>query len=1241
YQVVVTQSGYSCDNLTSTCATVTVTPPATAFAGANATICSGSTYGLMDATSGNAQSAYWSTSGTGSFNNANTLHPVYNPGVADITAGHVTLTLHAVGTAPCQEVTSAMVLTIQKVPVADAGNDGAICETSTFCLCDAVALYYQSFYWSTLGTGTFTSIYDIRPTYMPGPADIAAGRVKLVLHVTGIPPCGTVTDTLILCINRIPLAFAGQDAMICQGFNYQIQDATASFQTVLTWSSSGTGNFSDVHAVHPVYTPSQADILAGSVTLNLHLTANAPCPNSDDAMVLTIHLNPTTTAYVVSHVSCNGLSDGIVSATTSGGTSPYTYLWSTSATTQTVSGLSIGTYSVTATDHFGCVNTSSTTVTQPPLLTVPGETTRHVRCKYGYEGVIMITPEGGTPDYSYLWSNNTSAQSATGLTAGTYTVTVTDAHFCTTTGSWTVTEPDLLTVAGTVTHEVLCKGSNEGSITITAGGGTTQYSYLWSNNETSATLSGLTAGTYTVTVTDAHTCAVTGSWTVTEPPALTVTGFVTHQVLCKGGNDGSVAITVSGGTTAYQYAWSNNSTSQNIPGLTAGTYSVTVTDDHSCVVTGAWAVTEPEALSIAGVITHVDCYTYSTGEINVTFDGGVKPYNYLWSNAQTSASVSGLSAGTYHVTVTDAHSCSLSHEWTVTQPDAWSVGITGQDVICCIPGGTPGHYCATVGGSYSTPVTYQWVVTGGTISGGSNTSCIDVTWSCCGQGTVTVVATKSGGCHLSTTKTVTIDTAPAPLITGPSLVTAGEEGTVYCTPDIPDHLFSWVVIGGNVTAGQGTHCITVTWGTSCAQCNGSVSVYETYNGCSGSNTTTVTIIPGVGNLTGYVTYGNLYNTGLNGVTITLHNLASGTIAGVTTSGPNTLGANEPGFYTFSGVPDGSYKLTSSYNGTWGGNNATDALIVQLNVIGSYPLAGLPLAAADVNSSTTITGLDALYIKLRTIGSISSYPAGDWKVDEPTFAISGSPVTQNLTALCTGDVNGTFVPLGYKESAFLSVVEDSVITVPVGEPFVYDIRSGRDAELGAMTLFLKYDSDRYEVMEVTNRDDGMKYSFGDGKISIAWTDTKPLTVHAGDLLLSLNMRVKDKLAEPSRVFSIMAGSEFADILASPYDNFDLKMANVMTPDGSQEISMYNYPNPFAGTTTIVYTLPQAGHATLVLTDLYGKTIRTLADRQDKAGTHAVTVDPSVPGMAPGVYLYKIIFGNETDTWVKINKMVFTR
>ncbi|MEI7725305.1 MAG: T9SS type A sorting domain-containing protein, partial [Bacteroidota bacterium] len=1253
YKVIVTQTDFSCDAVTSNCATVTVTQPALANAGTTpVTICNGSAYGLTTATASNYTSVYWITAGDGHFNNANTVNPIYTPGPMDIVNHSVTLTLHALGHSPCPEATSSMILNIQQGPVANAGPDATICETSTYCLCTASASTYTSITWEAIvslgppvihATGTFSDIHAVNPVFTPSASDIAAGCVYLVMHLGAVAPCTEVTDTMKLCISRQPVAYAGADATICEGSSYQILDATATHYTGLIWSTSGTGTFDNTGIINPVYTPGNADILAGFVKLTLHLTACSPCPNDSDFMILTIHRKPNVTAFTISNISCYGFSNGVVSASATGGTSPYAYHWSTGDLTQTVSGLSVGTYTVTVTDDFSCTNTSQTSVTQPSLLTVTGTVVQNIPCNGGNDGMITITASGGTSGYSYLWSNNATSRNISGLTAGTYSVTVTDAHSCTNTGSWTVTQSEGLTLFGSVTHQLFCNGNNDGAIAITAGGGTSPYSYLWSNDATNRNISGLTAGVYTVTVTDNHSCTITGSWMITQPAALTIVSVDTHNLLCNGGSDGSIAITVAGGTTSYHYLWSNNATSPVITGLTAGTYAVTVTDANTCATTGSWTITQPGSLSVTGVVTNITCNGANNGVISVTASGGVSPYAYKWNSGPTTSGITGLSAGTYTVTVSDAHSCaSVQQSWTVTQPPAWSIGITGSATVCCnlSAGYTTSVYTATVGGSYLSPLTYQWVVEGGTIVSGQNTSSITVSWACCGNGKVWLTVTDARPCVLTTFIPIVINPVPAPIITGPASVISNQANTQYCTPDYPGHLYTWTVVGGTVTSGSGTHCITVTWGPYPSCGCGSVSVAETFNGCTGTVNYPVSILLGANvTISGYVSYDNSFATKLNGVTVQLHN-SSNVVVGTTVTADNPANGQH-GYYAFTDTPNGPYTLSGSYDGAWGGNNATDALIVQLNIIGSYPLYGIRDSVADVNASYTITGLDALYIKLRTIGSINSYPAGDWKILDKVFTLSGSPVIEDLTALCTGDVNGSFIPAGFKETSFLSVIEDGIVTVPENEPFVYNIHSSRDADLGAMTLFLGYDQNRYDITGIASATEGMKYSLGEGEISIAWADTKPMKVNSGDLVLSLNMQVKDKISEPSRVFTIKNGSEFADIFASPYDNFDLKMPNVVTPDGSQDISMYNYPNPFANTTTIVYTLPEAGHATLVLTDLYGKTISTLIDQPDKAGSHTVTVDPAALNMMPGVYLYKIIFDSATDTYVKVNKMVFTR
>ncbi|MDN3635829.1 SprB repeat-containing protein, partial [Neolewinella lacunae] len=181
-----------------------------------------------------------------------------------------------------------------------------------------------------------------------------------------------------------------------------------------------------------------------------------------------------------------------------------------------------------------------------------------VLCNGDTDGTLTVVATGGTLDYTYLWSNGQTTATATGLAAGTYTVTVTDANGCTETATGTVNEPTDLEAAIADT-DVLCNGDTDGTLTVVATGGTPDYTYLWSNGQTTATATGLAAGIYTVTVTDANGCTETATGTVNEPTELTLTGMET-DVECNGDATGAINITVGGGTPDYTYLWSNGAT---------------------------------------------------------------------------------------------------------------------------------------------------------------------------------------------------------------------------------------------------------------------------------------------------------------------------------------------------------------------------------------------------------------------------------------------------------------------------------------------------------------------------------------------------------------------------------------------------------------------------------------------------------------------------------------------------------
>ncbi|MEL6837619.1 MAG: SprB repeat-containing protein, partial [Bacteroidota bacterium] len=224
---------------------------------------------------------------------------------------------------------------------------------------------------------------------------------------------------------------------------------------------------------------------------------------------------PTTLAIDVSgtvteDVDCFGAATGSIDLDVSGGTAPYTYAWSNSATTEDIFNLLAGTYSVTVTDANGCTDEASFTIGEPTELTIDaGGTNREdVDCNGAATGSIDLLVEGGTAPYTYNWSTGQTSEDVSNLTAGTYDVTVTDANDCTDSASFTITEPTSLSidVAGTTTEDADCNGATTGSIDLVVNGGTPPYTYNWSNGATTQDISNLAAGTYDVTVTDANDC---------------------------------------------------------------------------------------------------------------------------------------------------------------------------------------------------------------------------------------------------------------------------------------------------------------------------------------------------------------------------------------------------------------------------------------------------------------------------------------------------------------------------------------------------------------------------------------------------------------------------------------------------------------------------------------------------------------------------------------------------------------
>ncbi len=386
----------------------------------------------------------------------------------------------------------------------------------------------------------------------------------------------------------------------------------------------------------------------------------------------------------VTNVLCKGENTGSASVSASSSANPgatFTFTWNTTpeqvdagVTTSTISDQFAGVYTVSVTiDGTLCLPVEeSVTITEPSTAVAVTATATDETGPTTNDGTATANPSGGIPPYTYLWSpGGETTQTITGLSDGVYTVTVTDANGCSATTTVTVNDGDCNNLSANASSTpVSCNGGSDGTATVNVTGGLGNFTYSWSpGGQNTQTISGLTAGVYTVTVTDADTqCTATSSTTVNEPTALT-SGIAVTNAACFGENTGSLDLTVSGGTSPYSFLWSNGATTEDISNLAAGTYSVVITDANGCVKNDEATVGQPsEALDIT-ISSQDDIVCEGTGSVTVQATGGTAPYSYTLDGGapQASGTFDNLDAGTYTVSVIDANLCNDSVSVTILE----------------------------------------------------------------------------------------------------------------------------------------------------------------------------------------------------------------------------------------------------------------------------------------------------------------------------------------------------------------------------------------------------------------------------------------------------------------------------------------------------------------------------------------------------------------------------------------------
>lgn len=395
------------------------------------------------------------------------------------------------------------------------------------------------------------------------------------------------------------------------------------------------------------------------------------------------------------------MSNGSSTVTPSGGASPYTYAWSPSVgTAATASGLAAGNYTCTITDNNSCLTTATVVISQPIALTAPGWGS-NVSCHGGSNGAAAFNASGGTAPYSYVWSpGGATSNSVTGLPAGSYTCSITDNNGCSIIRIANLTEPAALTAATSQTN-ISCNGGSNGAASVTASGGTGPYTYAWTpGSSTMPTATGLIAGNYTCTITDNNGCTSPQMFTLTQPSALSAAVTQTN-VSCNGNANGIASISVSGGTSPYTYMWSpGGSTGAIASGLAAGSYTCSITDNNGCVATQTISVTEPAALTAITSQTNATCNNGSNGVAGVSVTGGTAPYTYTWMpGSATSATVTGLAAGSYTCNIMDNNACTITGTVTITAPAP--ITHTQNVTICQGQSVSVGSSTYTAAGTYT------------------------------------------------------------------------------------------------------------------------------------------------------------------------------------------------------------------------------------------------------------------------------------------------------------------------------------------------------------------------------------------------------------------------------------------------------------------------------------------------------------------------------------------------------------
>lgn len=462
-------------------------------------------------------------------------------------------------------------------------------------------------------------------------------------------------------------------------------------------------------------------------------------------------------------VACSGSSTGGIDLSVQNGIPPLSFNWSNFDVTEDLTNIPAGNYVVTITDSHFCTETLAATIIENITYQVSALTSP-ATCNGQATGSIDLSVSSGVSPFSFNWSNGQQTEDVSGLMAGPISVVVEDANHCSQTLNFVIDQPQPLSATANVV-QINCHGDQNGAIALTPSGGVGSFIYSWTGGMNTASIAGLSAGNYAVTITDANLCPLVQNFTLTDPLPLTLNNAALTNPLCHGDLTGTINVDVTGGTGILNFEWSNGLLTEDLNGIGAGQYALTAIDANGCVLNANYEITQPDAILITATQVNDSC-GLGKGSIQSSVLGGISPYIFQWSNNEATPALNNLHAGNYELLLTDDNGCTATFARTIAQIGAIPLlNPLGETITCQ-------HPTVNIQSGPAQPaVNFTWQTPAGSQLSGAE---IQTAF----PGLYTVTATDPFGCSAQSSVQIAQDTLH------PSLSLNGPEITLPCGDSI-------------------------------------------------------------------------------------------------------------------------------------------------------------------------------------------------------------------------------------------------------------------------------------------------------------------------------------------------------------------------------------------------------------------------------------------------------------------------